>query len=49
MRKITVYSSEICTLCHSVENLLDVRDIPYEKVIVREDSDEHARSPRAAG
>jgi glutaredoxin len=29
MRKVTVYSSEICTLCHSVENLLNVREIPY--------------------
>jgi len=49
MRKITVYSSEICTLCHSVENLLDVRDIPYEKVIVREDSDEHVALTQRTG
>jgi hypothetical protein len=31
MRKVTVYSSEICTLCHSVENLLDVREIPTRR------------------
>lgn len=49
MRPVTVYSSEICTLCHSVENLLDVRDIPYEKVIVREDSDEHAALVQRTG
>ncbi|MEA2233042.1 MAG: glutaredoxin 3 [Solirubrobacteraceae bacterium] len=49
MRKVTVYSSEICTLCHSVENLLNVRDIPYEKVIVMEDSDEHAALSERTG
>ncbi len=41
MRAVTVYTSEICTLCHSVENLLNVREIPYEKIIVGEESDEH--------
>ena len=49
MRKVTVYSSEICTLCNSVENLLNVRDIPYEKVIVMEDSDEHAALAERTG
>ncbi len=39
MRPVTVYSDEICTLCHSVENLLNVRDIPYEKVMVEEGTD----------
>ena len=39
MRPVTVYSDEICTLCHSVENLLNVRDIPYEKVMVQEGTD----------
>ena len=42
MRKVTIYSSEICTLCNSVENLLNVRDIPYEKIMIDEDSEEHA-------
>ena len=41
MRPVTVYSDEICTLCHSVENLLNVREIPYEKVMVEEGSDEY--------
>lgn len=49
MRKVTVYSSAICTLCNSVENLLEVRDIPYEKVIVMEDSDEHAALTQRSG
>ena len=39
MRPVTVYSDEICTLCHSVENLLNVREIPYEKVILQEGTD----------
>lgn len=41
MRPVTVYTDEICTLCHSVENLLNVRDIPYEKVMINPGSDEH--------
>jgi len=49
MRKVTVYSSEICTLCHSVENLLNVREIPYEKVMLVEDSDEHAALTERSG
>jgi len=43
MRSVTVYSSEVCTLCHSVENLLNVRGIPYEKIMIVEDTDEHAQ------
>jgi glutaredoxin 3 len=39
MRPVTVYTDEICALCHSVENLLNVRDIPYEKVMVNEGTD----------
>ena len=39
MRPVTVYSDEICTLCHSVENLLNVREIPYEKIMVEEGTD----------
>ena len=41
MRSVTVYTDEICTLCHSVENLLNVREIPYEKVMITPGSDEH--------
>jgi glutaredoxin 3 len=39
VRPVTVYSDEICTLCHSVENLLNVREIPYEKIMVEEGTD----------
>jgi glutaredoxin 3 len=49
MRKVTIYSSDICTLCHSVENLLNVRAIPYEKIMINEDSDEHAELTERTG
>jgi glutaredoxin 3 len=49
MRSVTVYTSETCTLCHSVENLLNVRDIPYEKVIVMEESEEHQALTERSG
>jgi glutaredoxin len=49
MRPVTVYTDEICTLCHSVENLLNVREIPYEKVIVTEGSDEHQQLAERSG
>jgi glutaredoxin 3 len=49
MRPVTVYSDEICTLCHSVENLLNVREIPYEKVMVTEGSDEHEQLAARSG
>jgi glutaredoxin 3 len=41
MRSVTIYTSETCTLCHSVENLLNVREIPYDKVMLVEESQEH--------
>ena len=41
MRKVTIYDTELCTTCWSIQSLLDKRDIPYEHVIVAEDSDEH--------
>ena len=49
MRPVTVYSDEICTLCRSVENLLNVRDIPYEKVMITPGSDEHERLAERSG
>ena len=49
MRKVTIYSSDICTLCHSVENLLNVREIPYEKIMIHEDSEEHAELTERTG
>lgn len=41
MRKVTIYDTELCLTCWSVRSLLDKREIPYEHVIVVEDSDEH--------
>ena len=49
MRSVTIYSSEICTLCNSVENLLNVRDIPYEKVVINEESEEHTALTERTG
>ncbi len=49
MRPVTVYSSDICTLCNSVERLLEVREIPYEKVMIREGSDEHEQLAQRTG
>ena len=49
MRPVTVYTDEICTLCHSVENLLNVRDIPYEKIMIRPGSDEHEQLAERSG
>jgi glutaredoxin 3 len=49
MRKVTIYSSDICTLCNSVENLLNVRDIPYEKIMLDEDSAEHTALAERSG
>jgi glutaredoxin 3 len=49
MRKVTIYSSEICTLCHSVENLLNVREIPYEKIMIDEDSSDHTQLTERTG
>ena len=49
MRPVTVYSDEICTLCHSVENLLNVREIPYEKVMVEEGTDAYDKLVERTG
>ena len=49
MRPVTVYTDEICTLCHSVENLLNVREIPYEKVMIKPGSDEHEQLAARSG
>lgn len=49
MRTVTIYSSDICTLCNSVENLLEVREIPYEKIMIREDSEEHEQLTERTG
>jgi glutaredoxin 3 len=49
MRPVTVYTDEICALCHSVENLLNVREIPYEKVMITPGSDEHEQLAERSG
>ena len=49
MRKVTIYDTELCTTCWSVQKLLESRDIPYEHVIVVEDSDEHEQLARRTG
>ncbi|HTN22696.1 MAG TPA: glutaredoxin domain-containing protein [Solirubrobacteraceae bacterium] len=49
MRPVTVYTSETCTLCHSVENLFNVREIPYEKVLLLEDSPQHEELIQRSG
>ena len=49
MRKVTIYDTELCTTCWSVQSLLDKREIPYEHVIVVEDSDEHEKLTEKTG
>lgn len=49
MRKVTIYDTELCTTCWSVQSLLDKRDIPYEHVIVVEDSTEHEQLSERTG
>jgi glutaredoxin 3 len=49
VRPVTVYTSETCTLCHSVENLFNVREIPYEKVLLLEDSPQHEELIQRSG
>jgi glutaredoxin 3 len=40
MRKVTIYSMEVCTSCDRVKNMLDAREIPYEEVVMAPDSPE---------
>ncbi len=49
MRTITIYSSDICTLCNSVENLLNAREIPYEKIMIDEESEAHSQLEARSG
>jgi glutaredoxin 3 len=49
MRKVTIYDTELCTTCWSVQSLLDKREIPYEHVIVPEDSDAHHELSQRTG
>jgi glutaredoxin 3 len=49
MRKVTIYDTELCTTCWSVQSLLDKREIPYEHVVVAEDSDAHEQLSQRTG
>lgn len=49
MRKVTIYDTELCTTCWSVQSLLDKREIPYEHVVVPEDSDAHRELSQRTG
>ena len=49
MRKVTIYDTELCTTCWSVQSLLDKREIPYEHVVVPEDSDAHRELTQRTG
>ncbi|MBA3749203.1 MAG: glutaredoxin [Solirubrobacterales bacterium] len=40
MRKVTVYSMEVCASCDQVKGMLNARAIPYEEVILTPDSPE---------
>jgi glutaredoxin 3 len=40
VRKVTVYSMEVCASCDRVKNMLDAREIPYEEVVMAPDSPE---------
>ncbi len=40
MRKVTVYSMEVCASCDQVKNMLSAREIPYEEVVMGPDSPE---------
>jgi glutaredoxin 3 len=40
MRKVTIYSMEVCSSCDRVKNMFDAREIPYEEVVMAPDSPE---------
>ena len=40
MRKVTVYSMEVCASCDQVKNMLSAREIPYEEIVMGPDSPE---------
>jgi len=40
MRKVTIYSMEVCSSCDRVKNMFDAREIPYEEVVMAPDSAE---------
>jgi len=40
MRKVTIYSMEVCASCDQVKNMLTAREIPYDEVVMGPDSPE---------
>jgi glutaredoxin 3 len=40
MRKVTIYSAEVCRSCEQVKGMLGGREIPYEEIVVAPDSPE---------
>ena len=40
MRKVTIYSMEVCTTCDRVKDLFEAREIPYEEIVMSPDSPE---------
>jgi len=40
MRKVTIYSMEVCASCDQVKNMLSAREIPYEEIVMGPDSPE---------
>ncbi len=49
MRKVTVYSMEVCASCDQVKNMLDARDIPYEEVVMAPDSSQFEELAQRSG
>lgn len=49
MRKVTVYDTELCLDCWSVQKILEKREIPYEHVVVPEGSEAHEQLARRTG
>ena len=49
MRKVTVYSMEVCASCDQVKNMLDAREIPYEEIILAPDSPELEQLSQRSG
>jgi glutaredoxin 3 len=49
MRKVTVYDTELCLDCWSVQKIFEKREIPYEHVVVPEGSEAHEQLTQRTG
>jgi glutaredoxin len=49
MRKVTIYSTEVCRSCEQVKGMLGAREIPYEEIVVAPDSPELEELARRSG